>query len=581
MTAVHELLPTATGRRSWQVLGGLIARTRGQSLLAVGTALAAGVLSVLAPIVLGRIVDVVVDGGTTRELGTLVAVLVAAALGGGVLTALATAQVEQLVLRWTAELREQVMDRSLTLDTQTLEAAGSGDLTARISTDVDAINMAVRQLSGVFMALLAVATTAVGFASLDWRLALAFLAVVLVYYPSLRWYLPTAARRYAAERVATGARSTAVLSSVEGVETVHAYGTEATHTAAIATASRGAIDAGRRAMRVMLHFSNSMNLAEAVGLASLLITGFFLVRGDLVTVGAVTAAALLFHRLFGPLGMLLFSVDDIQAAGAALARLVGVADLPSVRRRPAAPVNSPVGLSGQGIGHRYRTGDPVLFDVDVDVPAGTSLAVVGESGAGKTTLAAILGGTFAASSGDVRVAGVPIGDLDPSQLRRRIGVITQEVHTFIGPLRDDLRLAAPAAADEDLLAACRVVGAQGWVEALPQGLDTRVGEGGHRLTAAQAQQLALARILLVDPPVVIMDEATAEAGSSGARRLEESARAVLAGRTAVVVAHRLTQARQCDRIAVMAQGRVVEIGSHDELVAAAGPYARLWAAWQG
>lgn len=580
MTPLQTLLPTATGRRSWQLVRGMMSQSRARCTLAVLTALAAGALSVLAPIMLGRIVDVVVADGSTGELLTLVGVLVAAALGGGVLTALAKAQVEQLVLRWTAELREQVVDRALTLDSETLEAAGSGDLTARISSDVDAINSAVRDLSGVFMALLAVAATMIGFASLDWRLALAFLAVVLVYYPSLRWYLPNAAERYAAERVATGVRSTAVLSSVEGIETVHAYGTEAAHTGAIATASRAAIGAGRRAMRVALVFSNSMNLAEAVGLASLLITGFFLVRGDLVTVGAVTAAALLFHRLFGPLGMLLFSVDEIQAAGAAVARLVGVADLPAVTVRPQVAEEGRIGLQAKGIGHRYRTGDQVLFDVDVDVPAGTSLAVVGESGAGKTTLAAILGGTFAPTSGEVRIGSAPMDDLDPHQLRQRVGVITQEVHTFIGELRDDLRLAAPEASDEDLLAACRVVGAHRWVAALPEGLDTRVGDGGHRLTAAQAQQVALARILLVDPPVVIMDEATAEAGSAGARQLEQSARAVLAGRTSVVVAHRLTQAQQCDRIAVMAEGRVVELGTNDELVAADGPYATLWEAWR-
>lgn len=158
-------------------------------------------------------------------------------------------------------------------------------------------------------------------------------------------------------------------------------------------------------------------------------------------------------------------------------------------------------------------------------------------------------------------------------------MVTQEVHTFAGTLADDLRLARPDATDDDLEGALRTVGAHDWVVALPGGLGTRVGTGGHPLTVDQAQQLALARIALVAPPVVVLDEATAEAGSAGARALERSAEAATAGRTAVVVAHRLTQARGCDAIAVMAHGRIVELGTHDELVAAGGHYAQLWAAW--
>jgi ATP-binding cassette subfamily C protein len=186
---------------------------------------------------------------------------------------------------------------------------------------------------------------------------------------------------------------------------------------------------------------------------------------------------------------------------------------------------------------------------------------------------------FPATSGQVSIGGVPVGELDPVQLRERVGVVTQEVHVFSGPFRDDLRLVRPDASDDDLHAALRMVGAHRWVAALPDGLDTQVGEGHHKLTAAQAQQVALARIVLADPPVVILDEATAEAGSAGARELEQSARAALAGRTAVVVAHRLTQAQECDRVAVMADGRIVEQGTPADLVAAGGAYARLWEAW--
>ena len=229
--------------------------------------------------------------------------------------------------------------------------------------------------------------------------------------------------------------------------------------------------------------------------------------------------------------------------------------------------------------HRYPDGPTVLHDVSVRVPAGGSLAVVGESGAGKTTLAALIGGVFPASDGAIALGDDAVDGLDPHAVRRRVAVVTQEVHTFAGTLADDLRLARPDATDDDLEDALRTVGALDWVVALPGGLGTRVGTGGYPLTVDQAQQLALARIMLVAPPVVVLDEATAEAGSAGARALERSADAVTAGRTAVVVAHRLTQARGCDAIAVMSGGRIVELGTHDELVAAGGHYAQLWAAW--
>jgi ATP-binding cassette subfamily C protein len=238
-----------------------------------------------------------------------------------------------------------------------------------------------------------------------------------------------------------------------------------------------------------------------------------------------------------------------------------------------------VGIIARAVRHHYLDGPPVLHDVSLEVAPGRSLAVVGESGAGKTTLAAILGGVFPAVGGQVRLGGRPIDALDPGTLRRTVGVVTQEVHVFAGTIADDLRLAVPDASEQDLHAALKLVGADEWVAALPEGLDTRVGDGGHPLSASAAQQLALARIALVDPPIVILDEASAEAGSAGARQLELATAALLRGRTAVVVAHRLTQAQACDRIAVMSNGRIVELGTPEELIAAGGAYAELWSAW--
>ena len=571
-------LPIATGRRAAAKLWHQVRRFRRLAWAAVLlTALSAAAV-VVVPLLLGEVVDLVLadDGG---RLAGLVVLLVVAALASGVLTAVSRRFSDQLGMAMAADLREQVIDKALRMDAATLERAGTGDVTSRVTEDVELVNTSVRVASGVFTALVTVVLTFVGFATLDWRLALAFLLVFGVHAVGLRRFLPAAGPRYAAERAAAGERTQEVMNVLHGASTVHAYGMEARQTAVVDAASQRAITATLTALRAFFRFGSTMNIAEAVGLIAVLSTGFLLVRADQVSVGAVTAAALLFHRLFGPLGTLLMSFNDIQAAGAALTRLVGVADLPVPPAGVPRPRQAAIDLVAVGVEHAYESGHPVLYGVDVDVPAGRSLAVVGQSGAGKTTLAAILGGVFPASGGAVRIGGVPVGELDPQQLRERVGVVTQEVHVFNGPLRDDLRLVRPEATDDDLHAALTVVGAHRWVVALPEGLDTRVGEGHHKLTSAQAQQVALARIVLADPPMVILDEATAEAGSAGARQLEASARAALHGRTAVVVAHRLTQAQECDEVAVMADGRIVELGSPADLVAADGAYARLWAAW--
>ena len=584
MSAVPSLeeraatLPTAAGRRTWQVVGGIARRSPGLLLASVISSLLAAGLSVLAPYLLGSVVDLVIDKGSYRSLLELIGLIVLVAIAGAIATRASYALVGRLAADVLAELREEVMDRALTADARLLERAGTGEVTARVTSDVAQVSESANQLVMLSSSILTVLATAVGFLTLDWRLALAFGCVLPVYILALRWYLARAPRLYAAERAAVGRRGTALLSSISGAETVHAYGVEARHTKKINKASRSAIDASLRAFRTLQSFMNTMNLAEAVGLGALLLVGFVLVGHNTVTVGAVTAAALMFHRLFGPLGFLLMVFDDVQAAGAALARLVGVADLDAPQTKPIRPMPDVAGIQGHGVGHAYDE-HPVLHDVDLVARPSQRIAVVGASGAGKTTLAAILAGVFAAESGRVSIGDDPLSELDPTQLRARVKLVSQEVHVFTGTLADDLRLALPQATDDQLLQALRQVGADGWVRALPDGLVTTVGEGAHQLTAAQAQQLALARVVLTDPPVVILDEATAEAGSAGARELEESARATLAGRTAIVVAHRLSQAQDCDLIIVLDQGRVVEQGSHPELLAARGAYARMWQAW--
>ncbi|ACU36945.1 ABC transporter ATP-binding protein [Actinosynnema mirum] len=579
----HPALPVATGRQSAAELWRAVRAHRSEALVVLLLTLLASAGVVAGPLLLGSLVDVVREGATTGELLALLAVTAAAVLFGAVFTALALRAMERLGARISADLRERVLARALAVEPKVLERVGVGDVASRVTEDVEHFVAAVPLVSSVFGAVVTVVVSALGFASLDYRLALAFCAVFPVYALALRSYLPKAGPLYAAERRDAAERGRVLLESLHGLPTVRAYDMQELQAKRVEVASERNVSTALRALKTVLRFSVSMNAAEAVGLSALLLTGYLLVTSGEVTVGAVTAAALLFHRLFGPLGMLLMSFDDMQRAGSALARVVGVLLTPQEPERAPRSPRGPVSLTAQGVRHSYDTGREVLHGVDLEVPAGTSLAVVGASGAGKTTLAAILGGVFPATQGQVRLVDdggpVPVGELDQDGLRDWVGVVSQETHVFAGPLRDDVLFSAPGSTDEQVRDALAAVGADAWVRALPQGLDTRVGAGEHPLTASQVQQLALARLVLRDPPVVVLDEATAEAGSSGARDLERAAEAAVRGRTAIVVAHRLTQAKACDRIAVVDAGRVVELGTHDELVALGGRYATLWAAW--
>ncbi|RCK70410.1 ABC transporter ATP-binding protein [Desertihabitans brevis] len=585
----HQL-PVASGRDTAAAVGrAALALPR---LVASSTvaAVVGSIATIATPVLLGRIVDVVLAAVDRRTdvwpaLTPLLVAVAAAVVVGAVLTSLALREAERLGASIAADLRERVVDRSLRMAPQTLERAGVGDVSTRVTEDVEVFTRSVPTISAVINSLITVGVSVVAFAALDGRLALAFFTVVPVYVLSLRSYLPRAAVLYAEERSRASTRSRVLLESVHGSRTVHAYGMGELQTDRVREASEAGLAAALRARRAFAGFAWTMNAAEAVGLSALVVCGFLLVRADLVSVGDVTAAALLFHRLFGPLGLLLTSFDDVQRAAAALGRIVGVArmDPPTSRVRPPRLSTATVRLTG--IRHAYDDGHEVLHGIDLVVPAGTSLAVVGESGAGKTTLAAIAAGVFPPSAGTVELVDgddpgicVDLADLDQVDLRSLVGLVSQESHVFAGTLRADLQLAKPGATDEELQAALDSTGAT-WARALPDGLDTVVGAGGYPLTPAQEQHLALTRLYLRNPPVVVLDEATAEASSAGARDLERVAEELLAGRTAVVVAHRLTQARACDRILVMADGRPVELGHHDELVAAGGMYARLWRTW--
>ncbi|MFC5030658.1 ABC transporter ATP-binding protein [Streptomyces sp. DSM 41987] len=590
----EHLLPIANSRTTWRWLGGRLRERPAALALTLLVGLLGAAAAVVPAYALGILVDRVRDGAGSSAILGIAVTIAAAALVGGAATGLTSYLVARLGGQILAMLRERTVSRALTLPVTTLERAGRGDLLSRVSADVAEVsNALVERIPVVISSTLLGTLTLAAMSSLDWRLGLAGAVAVPLYVLALRWYLPLAMPRYAKQRKTVARSSQRLVESMQGRRTVHAYGLQDRHLENIDMASRSSRDVSVWVFDLFTRFVGRVNRAEFGGLSVILVTGFLLVREGTVTVGQAAAAAVLFHRLFEPIGMLLFVFDEVLAAGASLARLVGVVKMPPEQEREQEQEQGPGQVSGApgqvpadasldltDVHFAYAGGADVLRGISMRVPAGSRVALVGSTGAGKSTLAAIVAGSLRPRRGTVQLGGVSPAALGTDGFRGRVALITQEIHVFAGPLIEDLRLASPGATVQRATEALTTVGALEWAEALPEGLDTVVGEGGHELTAAQAQQLALARLVLADPAVAVLDEATAEAGSLGARLLEESAAAATRGRTTLIVAHRLTQAASADRVVVLEHGRIVEEGSHETLVGAGGRYAQLWSAWE-
>ncbi|MFI0874937.1 ABC transporter ATP-binding protein [Streptomyces parvus] len=551
------------------------------------TTVAGAALQVLPVLLLGQVVDGVVGGESRSILLTVGILMVAAALLGAAATAASTFLIGKLGAELLARLREEAVRAVLGMPSARVEEVGRGDVLSRVGDDVAVISKGIRTaVPTVFSAGVLVVIATIGMFGLDWRLGLAGACALPAYALALRWYLPRSAPLYREQRTAQADRAQALISGLNGIDTVRAYRMEDAVREKVTDESWRVRNLGIEVFRFFGRFVGRENRAEFIGLVLILVVGYALLEADAATLGEVSAAPLMFHRLFTPLGAIMFTFDEAQKSGASLTRLVGVFSEPSEERlvgdaSVATAAVAPCPVTVRDLTFTYPGAeDPVLRDVSLSIPAGGSLALVGATGAGKSTLAALIAGIGRPQAGSVRIGTHDLAGMDEAGARALVSILTQETHVFSGPLADDLRLAAPLASDDDLMDALRTVGAGEWAASLPDGLDTPVGEGGERLDVTKVAQLALARLVLGRAPVVVLDESTAEAGSEGAAELERAVLAACSGRTTLFVAHRLTQAMAADRIAVLDAGRVVEEGTHSELVERGGQYARLWRAWR-
>ncbi len=576
---MSDLLPIASGPELREQARTLARRHRSGLLGVVGLHAAAAASGLAGPPILGRLVESVRHGTTHAHIDKLVLVLACFLLAQTVLTWLARRASFVLSEKMFAELREDFMRRVLALPLSTVERAGTGDLISRTTADIDAMTRTIR--FAVPETLIAAITAILTVSAAVWvspAAALPCIAGVPALVIGTRWYLKRAPAGYLWERAAYATLAGTVGETVEGGRTVEALGLNEERVRRVDADLTEAYRAERRTLFLRTIWFPTAEFAYVLPVAAALGWGGWLVSGGHATLGEVTAVALYVVLLADPVDRLISWLDEIQVGTTSFARLVGVARVPADR---AATGDMPEDehLVAEAVRYAYVDDRDVLHGIDLDLEPGERVAVVGPSGAGKSTLGRLLAGIHPPRRGRVEVGGVRLVDLPLSTLRKEVALVTQEQHVFVGTLDENLSLARPDASDDQLAGALAAVDALEWVEALPETRNTVVGAGGYPLTPAQAQQLALARLVLADPHTLVLDEATSLLDPRAARHLERSLASVLEGRTVVAIAHRLHTAHDADRVAVIEDGLLEEIGTHDELVARGGSYAALWDSW--
>ena len=578
---MSDLLPIADGpelRRQAKILGG---RHRSALLGVVGLHAAAAAAGLAGPPLLGRLVQSVVDGTSRAYVDKIILVLAGFLLAQTLLTWLARRASFVLSEKIFAELREDFMRRVLALPLSTVERAGTGDLISRTTADVDSLARTIR--FAIPETLIAAVTTVLTIAAAIWVNPLAALPCIAgapALYAGTRWYLKRAPEAYLWERASYATLAGTVGETVEGGRTVEALGLREERVRRIDADLTEAFRAERRTLYLRTLWFPTAEFSYVIPVAAALAWGGWLVANGHASLQEVTAIALYVVQLADPVDRLVSWLDEIQVGATSFARLVGIARVPPDR---TATDDEPEDerLAAENVRYAYIEDRDVLHGIDLDLEPGERVAVVGPSGAGKSTLGRLLAGIHPPREGRVEVGGVRLVDLPLDTLRKEVALVTQEQHVFVGTLAENLRLARPSSSDEQLREALEAVDALEWVEGLPEGLETVVGAGGYPLTPAQAQQVALARLVLADPHTLVLDEATSLLDPRAARHLERSLASVLRGRTVVAIAHRLHTAHDADRVAVVEEGLLSEMGTHDELVSHSGSYAALWDSWHG
>ncbi|MDO5032165.1 ABC transporter ATP-binding protein [Corynebacterium sp.] len=588
MSSRADALAPASPRESWRFVSTLpSAPRRGQLWLITGVFAVTIVMMNLASQVLGRVVDII-HGIELPVLGTgreaiigAVAIIAASMLVEVTGQVLGGYLINAHTRRLAVDLRRAALDAVLTAPVPSIMKLGTGNVITRLSKDIDTVTTTVSMIGqrlAITVFILPITMVTVLF--IHPAYALIFLLVGALMYPFIRVTLrdiPTVTNEVSS---AEARRNSVLLDTIRALDTLRVFALDGWARRRMERFSWDTVQAWGDKIPVINRIIGQGSLAFGTLLLGTLAMSVPMVSWGWVTQGQAAAAVLLIMRLEVHVFNVLFFAGEIQHAATALGRAVALA-LIDDSEKAAAPraLHHAPAVRVEDLSFHYPGGAEVLSEVSLTLAPGTTTALVGTSGAGKSTLAALVAGLQYPTAGRILLDDVPTAEVPNTWLTAHVALITQEVHLFSGTLREDLLLAAPGASDAQLWSALSTVGLDESSRWLPEGLDTKIGAGHEEIGAEAAQQISLARMILRDPPVLIMDEATSEAGSEHAAALEAAARAVTQGRTSLVVAHRLDQAREADRIIVMEHGRIVEDGTHASLMELGGRYAAAYAQW--